>query len=260
MTTTLAHRAARRLAGVWLLGAVLGGCGSGGDEVVHLAPLGGLALLDRPGGEVSGEAERLVARAIWGIAPAGEDGLVRGSAVAVAADTLLASCAVAPGGEVRLVRRSAERRVRVAAAGPDRRVCAFRPPGVQLQPVRAYRPFADLRVGETVLAAVSRTSRSFALARGSLTAKGDELDPYLETTLAPPPGTASAALFDAFGNLVGFGAQPAGGDSLLVAAPVPPALAGRLAEARLAGTPPLHAAQDANRPPRAVEVTREVLD
>ena len=99
-----------------------------------------------------------------------------------------------------------------------------------LNVVGGFRSFPDLRVGEPVYAVVSRTSAEYALAEGQLAAKGAASTSLLETTLALPPGTLSAVLFDADGNLVGLGSGGPTVDSVVVGAPLSAALVPGLAQ------------------------------
>lgn len=242
-------------AGAILLLAALAACGAPSDPSTVRLPSLPVWVSDdpqaRPGPE---QAELLIGRAVWGVVPDAGEGLptqamIRGSAVAVAPDTLLTSCAgVGSDGSVDLLRRSAHRRAVPVASDRARQVCALRPANVDLRPVRAYRAFDDLRVGEPILAVVSRTSRRFAVERGVLVGKGGREDPYLETTLSVPADTVSAALFDAYGNLIGFGSASSGTESLLVGVPVPEGLVPDLAHVRLNGSPALMAEQEPSAP------------
>ena len=155
-----------------------------------------------------------------------------GSAVAVSGETLLAGCDVANAGPaIQVERRSARRPVRAVATESTGRLCELRPADVWLRTVPGYRPFHSVAVGEPVMVAVSRTSRSFDLVRGSITGKGSTEDPYLETSVTLPAGTRSAALFDRAGNLLGFGSAGPVGDAVVVAVPIMPEAAPWLAEA-----------------------------
>jgi hypothetical protein len=191
------------------------------------------------------DARPSIARAVWGLVPDTLQGradpppeLIRGSAVAVADGTLLASCdAVGDRQAVGIVRRSRYRVARIGARVPGQRVCALHPPEPELQTARAWRSFDDLQLGEPILAVTSRTSRSFALASGRLAAKGAADDPYLETTIVLPAGTLSTALFDAYGDLIGFGSAGPASDSVLLAAPLQGVEAAGLAQVRLGTSP-----------------------
>jgi hypothetical protein len=234
----------RTVLALTVLPALLAGCAETGDGSAVSLPALSLSSLPSWGGDETAtpdtrQIQRQIAEAIWGVvpeAPAAEadrpPAPIRGSAIAVSPETLLTSCeAAGQRGAVGLLRRSGYRVARVVAADRDRRVCVLQPPEADLRPVRAWRSFDDLRVGEPVLAAVSRTSREFVLARGALTAKGGAADPFLETTLSLPTGTLSAALFDASGHLIGFGSAGPGEDSVMLAAPLQATLVPRLARA-----------------------------
>jgi len=240
-------RPSRTILALLLTAVLAAGCGRvGADGTVSLPSLRLWPASDRSATPTAAEAQRRIGLAVWAVTPdAAENDAVprsrpiRGSAVAVAADTLLTSCSVVGNrSAVGIVRRSSFRLARVSGADADRRLCLLRTAGEELPRVaHAYRPFDDLQVGEPLLAVVSRTSRSFTLVRGWLVAKGSSADPFLETTLAVPADTSSAAVFDAFGNLVGFGSPDPLSDSVLVAMPVPPASIPELAAARIGGSP-----------------------
>jgi hypothetical protein len=193
------------------------------------------------------EAQRRIALSVWGVTPGSSDTSMlrqplQGSAIAVAGGWLLVACDAARGqNTVGVARRSSVRRAAMHAADADRRLCLLRVPDVEMTTVRAYRPFEDVQVGEPLLAVSSETSRRFALSRGRLVAKGSTSDPYLETTLMVPQGSSSVAVFDTFGNLLGFGTPNAMPGSLLVAFPIPPAAVPWLAGARIADSPAVRA-------------------
>jgi hypothetical protein len=240
-----------------------GGCGGADrDGVVSLPAVSLGRAPEAPAASGPETALGRIAGSIWAMAPGAPSGrvrappeLVQGSAVAVSHRTLLASCdAVGGQGQVRVARRSSHRAARAAGADEGRRVCALEPADADLRPVEAYRRFDDLRVGEPVLAVASRSSRDFVLARGWLVAKGGPADPFLETTLVLPPGARSAVLFDGFGNLVGLGSAGPASESVVLAAPVPAALAPGLAPADLGDSPALLAslAPEPTAPPRPV--------
>lgn len=206
-----------------------------------------------PGGPEGGLGERLVAmagvapaepeeatikaasRSIWGVVPEApkrkadlRPELIRGSAVAISPDRLLASCRVVGGRRsVGLVRHNKYRIAQVSAR--DNGVCALRVAQGPLAPARGYRSVGDLRPGEPVFAFTSRTSADLALWHGTLASVAVGADPFLETTLALPPETGSAALFDAEGNLIGLGSAGPTAGSLAFAAPVTEGVAPTLA-------------------------------
>lgn len=179
------------------------------------------------------------ARSIWGVVPDPprrkkdlQPELIRGTAVAVATDTLLASCqAVGERQQVGVVRHNKYRVAEVLPPSqPDQDVCALHVVDAPLNVIGGFRSYPDLRVGEPLYAVISRTSAEYALAEGQLVAKGAGSSQLLETTLALPPGTLSAVLFDARGNLIGLGSGGPTEDSVAVGAPVAPALASGLAQ------------------------------
>jgi hypothetical protein len=248
-----------------LTASIAAGCGRVGDDgTVSLPALQLWPVSDRSATPAASEAQRRIGTAVWGVTPGAIEGDVaprsrpiRGSAVAVAADALLTSCTgIGSHSTVGIVRRSSFRLARVSGADGDRRLCMLRPAGEELRTAHAYRPFDDLQVGEPLLAVVSRTSRSFTLVRGWLVAKGGSADPFLETTLAVPADTMSAAVFDTYGNLVGFGSPDPLSDSVLVATPVPPASVPRLAAARIGRSPAVLAslAPTPGTPPRSAPI------
>ncbi|MGD9509921.1 MAG: hypothetical protein AB7I59_24265 [Geminicoccaceae bacterium] len=128
------------------------------------------------GPAVDPEAERQATRAIWGIVPDPprrkaelQPEMIRGAAVAVSADTLLADCAAVSGKErVGLVRHNKYRLADVA--GDDGgQICRLTVAEGPLSPVAGYRSFADLAVGEPVTALASRTASDVQVARDERT-------------------------------------------------------------------------------------------
>ena len=179
---------------------------------------------------------RQAARSIWGVVPSAprrkadlRPGLIQGSAVAVSADTLVANCLVVGGrARVGLVRHNKYRIARVTADAHGQ-VCRLTVTEGPLTPVAGLRSFADLRVGEPVVALASRTSVEVAAAPGWLAGKGSAGDPFLEATPAVPAGNRSAVLVDGFGNLIGLGAAAPVAGGVVLAVPVGPAAAPSLA-------------------------------
>jgi hypothetical protein len=175
------------------------------------------------------DAERQATRSVWAIVPAAprrkadlRPAMIRGAAVAVSADTLLASCLATEGrSRVGLVRHKKYRMAEVEADG-GRRICRLTVAEGPLTPAVGYRSFGNLRTGEPVVALVSRTSSEIALARGWLAGKGAAADPFLETTSAVPAGSGSVVLVDRFGNLIGLGASEPLADAAFLAVPIGP--------------------------------------
>lgn len=238
------HRRTRPLLACALALLALGGCAQPPDDGTRSLPR--LALGRPPVDPLAerSDALRLISRSLWGVTtadafPAAEPEL-RGSAVAVTQETLAFACdAAGAGGEIGLVRRSSRRTARVLGPTADRRICLARVAEAGLRPIGFYRTPDDLRLGEPVLAVTSLTSRRHRLAEGRLVGQGGEGDPFLETTVSALGPTASAALFDGFGNLIGFGSSGAIEDAYLLAAPMRPEAALHLARARLADAPKL---------------------
>ena len=231
--------AARSLAlGLLLALAACGGRDLGQEQAADPA------ALEQSGSEAPGpDFAKLVlpevARSIWGVVPDPprrkrdlRPELIEGAAVAVAPDTLLASCqVVGERQQVGVVRHNKYRLAQVAPPSqPEQDVCALHVADAPLNVVGGFRSFPDLRVGEPVYAVVSRTSAEYALAEGQLAAKGTASTSLLETTLTLPPGTRSAVLFDADGNLVGLGSGGPTVDSVVVGAPLSAALVPELAQ------------------------------
>jgi len=198
------------------------------------------------------DAARAASRSIWGVVPTApkrkadlRPELIRGSAVAVAADTLLADCrAVRDRSRVGLWRHGKYRIARVAARDPDGQVCALRVTEGPLQAVPAYRTLGDLRAGEPVLALTNETSADLLLTHGWLAATSPAPDPFLETTLVLPPGTLSGIVLDAHGNLIGIGSSGAAADAYTLAAPVTGRLVPQLAQVEIGASAPVLASLD----------------
>lgn len=186
---------------------------------------------------------RQVARSIWGVVPDPprhkkdlRPELIRGSAVAVGDDALLASCRVVAGRkQVGLVRHRKYRMARVVRPARHGQLCLLRVADAPLNVAQGFRSFADLREGEPLYAILSRTSADYELAEGQLAAKRGRGDRFLETTLLLPPRGLSAVLFDAGGNLVGLGSGGPTADSVVTAVPLEADLVPRLARRDLGG-------------------------
>ena len=207
------------------LAATLGACADGEGDPRH-GPLTSLDEMPAPGADTRASGRR-VARSIWGVVPVPparkadlRPDMIEGSAVAVAAYTLLANCAVLRDrATVGLVRHNKYRLARVEGDHHGG-VCRLRVDQGPLTPAAGWRSFGDLRVGEPVVALASRTSAEVAAAPGWLAGKGDPGDPFLEATAAVPAGNRSAILVDGFGNLIGLGAAAALPGALLLAVPI----------------------------------------
>jgi hypothetical protein len=229
---------------------VAGGLAAAGLLLVAgCASFPGLSGMGSPDNE---QAARTVSRSIWGVVPSAPKRkadlapeLIRGSAVAVSDDTLLADCrAVRDRSRVGLWRHNKYRIARVAGRDPDGQVCALRVAEGPLQAAPAYRALGDLRVGEPVLAFTNETSADLLLTHGWLAATSATPDPFLETTLVLPPGTLSAVVLDAQGNLIGLGSAGAVADAFALAAPVTARLAPQLAQVEIGVSEPVLASLD----------------
>jgi hypothetical protein len=134
------------------------GCGGSRDEEPPLA-------VAATAGQPSKEAAKLIARSIWAVVPETParkrdllSGMIRGSAVAVSANTLLVSCRVVDGlGRVGIARHNKYRFARVVAADQGRSVCLLQASDTPLNVVRGFRWCGDLVPGEPIYAAASRT-------------------------------------------------------------------------------------------------------
>jgi hypothetical protein len=194
-------------------------------------------------------------RAIWGIVPDPparkadlRPAMIRGTAVAVAENALLAACAATLGREqVGLVRHN---KLRLAQVTRDEgsQICRLTVSTGPLSSATSYRSFADMHVGEPVIALASRAADDILLASGWLAGKGDPSDPFLETTVVLPP-TRSAVLVDGSGNLLGLGAVADVAEATMMVVPIEPALAPTLANRDLGVLWPVLAGAVAN--PRA---------
>lgn len=198
-----------------------------------------------PGNPPAKDAAKRASRAVWGVVPEAprykkdlRPGSIQGSAVAVAADTLLTSCrVVGKRAQVGLVRHAKYYKARVERPGPPgsprSEVCRLRVAGAPLTLASGLREMADLRLGEPVFALVNRTSAEFVLASGALVDKGGPARARLGADLALLAGTRSAVLFDANGNLLAIaaagraGTPPAPTAATPITADLAPMLASR---------------------------------
>ena len=165
-----AMEALRYACGLALLALV--GCGGSRDEEPPLA-------VAATAGQPSKEAAKLIARSIWAVVPETParkrdllSEMIRGSAVAVSADTLLVSCRVVDGlGRVGIARHNKYRFARVVAADQGRSVCLLQASDTPLNVVRGFRWCGDLVPGEPIYAAASRTSTEVTVTEGHVTAR-----------------------------------------------------------------------------------------
>ena len=236
-----------------MLGAALGGCMGAGDE-----PGPSSARTSDPIA-----AGREASRAIWGVVPSAprrkadlSPELIKGAAVAVAADTLLADCRATEGRtRVGLVRHNKYRIAKVTHGGAGQ-VCLLTVSEGPLSPAAGYRSFADLRIGEPVTALASRTSAKVVLAQGWLVGKGSDGDPFLEAS-SLVPASRSVVLVDGFGNLIGVGPAGPDADGVLLASPVATAAGPFLARRDLESSTALLASLTTS--PRTQPVRQETI-
>jgi S1-C subfamily serine protease len=130
--------------------------------------------------------------------------VARGSAVAVSERHLVTTYQVANAGTSLIIKSAtAQGRVAVYAADPERDRCWLVSRDIELWPVRGVRDFDSLRVGETVysLGMPEDPRVDSAFNRGVVSDKRDHFT--VETTARVPPGSLGGGLFDAHGNLVG---------------------------------------------------------
>jgi hypothetical protein len=197
------------------------GCGGSRDEEPPLA-------VAATAGQPSKEAAKLIARSIWAVVPETParkrdllSGMIRGSAVAVSANTLLVSCRVVDGlGRVGIARQNKYRFARVVAADQGRSVCLLQASDTPLNVVRGFRWCGDLVPGEPIYAAASRTSAEVTVTEGHVTARHGTGDACALGTDLALPTTASAVLFDGAGRVVGLGTGGGGGTPTAVSVPV----------------------------------------
>lgn len=208
-------------------------------------------------------AGRELSRAIWGVVPSAprrkadlSPDLIKGAAVAVAADTLLADCRATEGRtSVGLVRHNKYRIAKVTHGGAGQ-VCLLTVSEGPLNPAAGYRSFADLRVGEPVTALASRTSAKVVMAQGWLIGKGSDGNPLLEAS-SLVPASHSVVLVDGFGNLIGVGMAESDAGGVLRASPVATAAGPFLARRDLESSAALLASLTTS--PRTQPVRQETI-
>jgi hypothetical protein len=186
----------------------LAGCGGGGTP--QASPRASAQQAE----EEANAAARRVARSLWGVVPDAPErkadvdlGAIKGSAVAVAPDTLLVSCrALRQPERVGLERQNKYRLARVVGTDPGGSVCVLGAPDAPLSPATGYRSAGDLRPGEPVYALSHRNSFDMTLAAGRIVAGPAG---RLAADLEMPGDRLGVVLFDRFGDLVGIGSGPA---------------------------------------------------
>jgi hypothetical protein len=133
------------------------------------------------------------------------EGVSQGSAVAVAPTLALTNCHVVEGAKkIVLKQRGGEFAARLKESDPVRDRCVLEASAAAFTPVTGVRPFADLRVGETLYTLGAPSGLDLTLANGILSARREEEGVrYVQTTAPISPGSSGGGLFDAYGNLVG---------------------------------------------------------
>ncbi len=188
------------------------------------------AAADQPELDRARAVARLIAQSVWGVVPEAPQHkreirpeLIRGSAVAVSATTLLAHCTSLSGSDrVGLVRHNKFRVAGSVAADPHGDVCMLTVADAPLKVANWYRSPADIDVGEPVFAIVNRTAADISLVEGRVTALAGA-EAHLQTSLVLPAGVLSAIVFDRDANLLGLGAPSIDGTTSV--APITAALA-----------------------------------
>jgi hypothetical protein len=233
----IVRRSAYLLLALWLAACA----GSRGDPpAAGLAGhLGGfLAGSDGPSAAAPAvEAARRVSPAIWGVVPSPPplrtsvtSDMIRGSAVAVASDTLLVGCRAVYGREwVGVVRLGMYRLARVESARSNQDVCVLRAPDAPLTPVPEFRRLGDLRRDELVYAVVNQTSSDLAVAEGRVAARERNAAYQVETNPPLPRTAQSVVLIDGRGTLIGLAAAGTSARPVILAGAVTTRLAPRLA-------------------------------
>lgn len=132
-------------------------------------------------------------------------GYAQGSAVAVTTNRAITNCHV-----VRLARSivvqqgSREWEATLLESDPKKDRCVLQVKDATLVPVTGVRPYADLKVGETLYTLGAPSGLDLTLTNGILSARReDEGVRYVQTTAPISPGSSGGGLFDVRGNLVG---------------------------------------------------------
>jgi serine protease Do len=131
------------------------------------------------------------------------DNAAQGSAVAISSSELVTNCHVVKQRPlIGLVQGKKVLHAKLTSARPGDRCVLETEPG--LTPVRAVRPFGDLKVGERVYTIGNPRGWERTLGDGLIsglrsTAQGN----WVQTTAPVSPGSSGGGLFDERGNLIG---------------------------------------------------------
>jgi S1-C subfamily serine protease len=128
-----------------------------------------------------------------------------GSAVAVQATALLTNCHIVESRRLIWIKRGELlRQVKVTAAETASDRCILSTEEYILQPVRGFRPYDSLKVGEQVYTLGSPSGLEGTLGQGIVSGLRRVTGRRLVQTTAPiSPGSSGGGLFDQSGNLIG---------------------------------------------------------
>lgn len=133
------------------------------------------------------------------------DGVAQGSAVVVAPTLALTNCHVLERATSIVVAQGTQQWPAVleqSDAAKDR--CILKVTNANLTPINGVRPFADLKVGESVYTLGTPSGLELTMADGLLSGRREEGGVrYVQTSAPISPGSSGGGLFDAHGNLVG---------------------------------------------------------
>jgi S1-C subfamily serine protease len=132
-------------------------------------------------------------------------GQFRGSAVAVSQQEAITNChVVEPPDVIVLVNATGQYKAEVASADRLTDRCYLRVLDGQLEPVRGFRDYASVAVGETVYTIGSPKGMVNTLGNGLVSGlrKSDDTQ-FIQITAPVSKGSSGGALFDDRGNLIG---------------------------------------------------------
>jgi S1-C subfamily serine protease len=129
----------------------------------------------------------------------------RGSAVAVSAREAITNCHVVARAEaILLVNATAQHKAEVASADRLTDRCYLRVLDGELEPVRGFRDYASLAVGETVFTIGSPKGMVNTLGNGLVSGLRKSADTqFIQITAPVSKGSSGGGLFDDRGNLIG---------------------------------------------------------
>jgi serine protease Do len=129
----------------------------------------------------------------------------RGSAVAVSVREAITNChVVARADSILLVNATAQHKAEVASADRSTDRCYLRVLDGELEPVRGFRDYASLAVGETVFTIGSPKGMVNTLGNGLVSGlRKSEDTQFIQITAPVSKGSSGGGLFDDRGNLIG---------------------------------------------------------